>query len=484
MPASTTEIPRLTREQTPAKIGLVHMGPGAFFRAFTAIYTHEAMLNAGGDWGVCAVSLKSRTAHDQLVPQQGAYTSTSLDATGRESRIIESIVEVLVASEDPQAVLRRLADPAVNIVSLTITEKGYCHHPSSGQLDLEHLDIIHDMEHPHTPRSAPGLIVEGLALRRKQGVAPYTIVSCDNLPSNGKLVRAVVLDLAAARDDTLADWVSSEARFPSTMVDRITPATTNADIEELSQREGYLDPGCVLHEPFRQWVIEDAFVGARPAWERAGAQLVASVEAHEVMKLRCLNGTHSALAYLGYLAGFETIADTVDDPVFKRFVHALWQDEITPTVPCPKGENLERYCRSLFSRYCNPVIQHRTWQIAMDGSSKLPQRLLGTIRDNLARGIVPEGLCLAVAAWMTYVGGRDEHGEPIDVRDPMAAKLAEICQQNTGSADTVSALLAIDTIFDPELTADKRFSAALVAAHENLAREGARAAIARLKSHG
>jgi len=338
---------------------------------------------ADGNWGISAVSLKSRTAYDQLVPQGGAYTSISLDATGRESQLIESISEVLVAPEDPQVVLSRLADPAVNIVTLTVTEKGYCHHPASGRLDLAHPDIVHDRAHPHIPRSAPGLIVEGLALRRAQ-----------------------------------------------TMVDRITPATTAVDIEALLHHEGYKDLGCVLHEPFRQWVIEDTFVGARPAWERAGAQLVASVDAHELMKLRCLNGTHSALAYLGYLAGFETIADTVSDPVFKRFV-----------------------------------------------SQKLPQRLLGTISDNLDRGILPRGLCLAVAAWMTYVSGRDERGKPIDVRDPMASKLAEICQQNMGSADTVSALLKIDTIFDPGLAADESFRAALIAAHERLASEGAHASL-------
>ncbi|MEC8295467.1 MAG: mannitol dehydrogenase family protein, partial [Pseudomonadota bacterium] len=274
--------PRLTRPDGPApKVGIVHLGPGAFFRAFNAVYTHEVLAAQGGDWGILAVSLRSPAARDQLQPQGGAYTSVTLSPEGPETQVITAIRDVLVAPEDPEAVLAAMADPAVKIVSLTITEKGYCHEPATGQLRLDDPGIKADLANPAAPQTAPGFIVEALARRRAAGVAPFTVLSCDNLPSNGVLARGFVLEFARARDADLADWIAAEGRFPSTMVDRITPATTAADVAQLQATTGYYDPGAVMHEPFRQWVIKDDFVnGDRPAWETAGAQLVKSVEAH------------------------------------------------------------------------------------------------------------------------------------------------------------------------------------------------------------
>ena len=470
--------PRLARTVSTPGTGIVHFGPGAFFRAFNAVFTDEVLTAQGGDWGICAVSLRSPTARDQLLPQGCAYTAVEKGPQGDTSRVVNAISQVLVAPADPEAVLVRMADAAVRIVSLTITEKGYCHDPASGSLDLNNPDILHDLQSTAAPLSALGFVVEALQRRRSLGIAPFTVLSCDNLPSNGALCQRLVVEFARNRDEDLADWIARNVPFPSTMVDRITPATTDGDIRDLAERAGYYDPACVVHEPFRQWVIEDNFVCGRPDWDLAGAQFVNDVAAHEIMKLRCLNGTHSALAYLGYLAGHETVSDTVNDPIFSHFSKKLWVEEILPTVPEPEGEDLSAYVAALLTRYQNPAMRHRTWQIAMDGSQKLPQRLLGTTRDALAGGRVPEGVCLAVAAWMRYVGGVDENGDPIDVRDPLAERLKAASDGAVGPEQKVAALLAFEEVFGGDLPAHSGFRAALEAAYSALAGMGARQALA------
>lgn len=460
---------RLTRQGPSPDVRIVHLGPGAFFRAFNAIYTDEA-----GDWGILAVSLKSATARDQLAPQGGVYTSLTLTEAGNEARIIGSVADVLAAPEDPAAVVAAMADPEVKIVSLTVTEKGYCHEPATGSLNFDHPDVKHDLENLNAPRSAVGFIVAALKTRMETGRNAFTILSCDNLPSNGALARGIVLEFADKLSPDLTKWIDRNATFPATMVDRITPATTDMDVSALAAAQGYDDPGCVVHEAFRQWVIEDNFADGRPAWEKAGAQMVASVEAHELMKLRCLNGTHSTLAYLGYLAGYETIADCVADPAFSGLCEKLWRDEITPVVAQPDGEDLDQYCRDLLERYRDTAIRHRTWQIAMDGSQKLPQRILGTIRDNLSLGNSPTGLCLATAGWMRYVGGVDEKGDPIDVRDPLSGRLKQISDE---AEDKVGALMAVEEVFGTDLPKDTRFREAVTHAYQSLVQDGARATI-------
>ncbi|MEC7852936.1 MAG: mannitol dehydrogenase family protein, partial [Pseudomonadota bacterium] len=306
------------------------------------------------------------------------------------------------------------------------------------------------------------------------GQPPFTVLSCDNLPANGTMLRGIVTEFAVMIDPQLAAWIEAEVSFPCCMVDRITPATTKADLDRIAAAQGRLDLAAVVHEPFRQWVIEDDFPSGRPDWAVAGTQFVSDVERHELMKLRCLNGTHSTLAYLGYLAGHETISDAVANPAFSALCRRLWQNEILPTLPAPEGEDLPAYCESLLDRYRNPAIRHRTWQIAMDGSQKLPQRLLGTINDCLAAGHVPHGLCLAVAGWMRYVGGTDEAGDPIDVRDPIAEQL----KAAANSADPVTSLLAIGSVFDRSLAGDDAFVASVRAAHARLRDEGSAAAVA------
>ncbi|MCE6967372.1 mannitol dehydrogenase family protein [Cereibacter sphaeroides] len=453
--------------------GIVHLGLGAFFRAFGCVYIADAMQASGGDWGIVGVSLRSRDTRDALRGQGWAYTSVSLGADKPQTRRITVLNDVLVAPEDPSAVLAAMADPAVRIVTLTVTEKGYCHNPATGALNADHPDIRHDLTHD-LPVSAPGYLVRALQMRRAAGLRPFTVLTCDNLPENGRVVRGVVLDMARRIDPSLADWIAAEGRFPCTMVDRITPATTEADIARVAELTGQPDAAPVMHEPFAQWAVEDDFVdNARPDLAAAGVELVANVTAHEHMKLRMLNGTHSALAYTGYLAGYETISDTVADPVFAAYVRALWA-EIMPAVTAPPGVSLTAYAEALFDRYANPSIRHRTCQIAMDGSQKLPQRILGTLRENLEAGRASPGLCLAVAAWMRYVGGTDEAGRPIDVRDPLAARLKDLSSGAKTPAETVAALLSVREVFAEDLAA--QLKAPLTAAAERLWAVGAQAA--------
>ncbi|WP_108483312.1 mannitol dehydrogenase family protein [Oceaniglobus ichthyenteri] len=470
--------PRLARTTPAPKPGIVHLGPGAFFRAFNAVFTEDAMAHTPGDWGIIAVSLKSPTARDQLAPQEGVFTSVTLAPDGPSDRVIGAICGILVAPENPGAVVDAMAAPQTRIVSLTITEKGYCHAPATGRLDLSHPDIAHDLA-GGAPRSAPGFLVAALAQRHKAGQPGFTVMSCDNLPDNGALTRQIVLDFARARDPDLARWIADTVAFPATMVDRITPATIPDDIARLAKRTGYNDPACVQHEPFRQWVIEDHFPQGRPAWDAVGAHCVASVAAHETMKLRCLNGTHSTLAYLGYLAGYDTIAQTVANPAFARLCQYLWQHEILPTVPQPEGEDLTAYAAALLTRYANPAIKHRTWQIAMDGSQKLPQRILATISDNHAANRPCPGLALAVAGWMRYVGGIDEKGAPITVKDPLAELLRRTSDSAKTTADKVRALLAVEQVFDPALACNTTFQSQLISAYSDLTAHGAQNSVER-----
>lgn len=450
------EQPRLTRQRGPAqKPGIVHLGLGAFFRAFGAIYIEEAQRKDGGDWGIVGVSLQSSRTRDQLAPQDFVYTAKELGTEASSLRQVEILSDVLAAREDPEAVLSAMADPATRIVSLTVTEKGYCHDPSTVQLNPQHPDIAADLKNP-VPVSAPGYLVRALARRKAAGEPPFTVLSCDNLPDNGKLVRGVVIELAGLIDPDLATWIEHEGRFPSTMVDRIVPATKPEDIDALAAETGQFDDAPVFHEPFRQWVIEDDFVpafgtGKRPDLGAVGVQLVDDVAPYEHMKLRMLNGTHSAIAYLGYLAGHETVADTVADAVFAPFLKALWRQEIVPSFEAPPSVDLVIYADELLARFANPGIRHRTWQIAMDGSQKLPQRILGTLKDNLTAGRPMSRLATVVAAWMHYAGGTDLNGQPIDVRDPMVDRLKSISDNPADDAEKVAAFLNIRDIFEPDL---------------------------------
>jgi len=441
----------IVRQNPAPKSGIVHIGLGAFSRAHTLIYTEDAVTHSGGDWGVVGVSLRSSKVRDDLIDQQFAYTALQLNPEKATSRQVELISNVLVAQENPDAVLRLMADPSIKIVSLTITEKGYLLEPPMGNLDalqcISNNDVLNSMQ-----ASAPGYIVRALEKRMLAGVRPFTVLSCDNVPDNGCVIQRVVMALAEQISTELATWIEKFGRFPSTMVDRITPATTPVDLEQVSVLTGRCDKSPVVHEPFSQWVIEDDFVnGERPDWRSAGAELVTEVRPHELMKLRMLNGTHSALAYLGYLAGYKTIAETVADESFREFTELVWKHEIIPTLIAPPGVSLATYAQRLMTRYENPTVRHLNWQIAMDGSQKLPQRILGTVENCLTSHTNAPGLLLTITAWMRYVSGIDETGAQIDVRDPMANIFRSLAESSSNPEEWVAKLLAVREVFPENL---------------------------------
>ena len=458
----------------------MHLGLGAFFRAHGALFTEDVLANEQSDWGITGVSLQRPDQRDRLAPQDCLYTSVENGRYGPEARIVGSILHVLVARDDPAVVIDRLADGNTSIVTLTITEKGYHHDPASGHLNPEHPEIRHDLDHPEKPVSAVGLITAALARRMVAGLPPFTVATCDNLPNNGTLLAGLVREFASLRNEKLASWIERTVPFPSSMIDRIVPAQTPADIALVEQLTGLHDAAPVMHEPFRQWVLEDRFVdGVRPPWERAGTQFVSDVAPFEHAKLRMLNGSHSALAYLGYLAGHETIFDAVSDELFARFIRRFWSDDVIPILAAPPGMDLEHYSHQLLDRYRNPAIRHRLWQIAMDGSQKLPQRLLSTVRDNLQRQRRFHFVALAVAGWIRYVTGTDEFGRSIDVRDPLAATLQErITAAGPDAAAQVRAVASVEAVFGQDLPANSTFMTTVTEAYQALQRGGSRKAIA------
>ena len=460
--------------------GIVHLGIGAFQRAHQAMYT-EAALNAGDTrWGIVGASLRSSAVRDALKPQDGLYTLAVRGAEGERLQVIGAVKDVLVAPKKPDVLLDALADPAVKIVTLTVTEKGYCYDPATAALDESHPDIAHDLANPAQPRTAPGLLVEALRRRHGARASAFTVLCCDNLPHNGRTVRSIVTRFAALRDPALAGYIANEVAFPSTMVDRITPATTPEDRAAISARLGLEDAAPVVTEPFSQWVIEDRFPEGRPDWSIAGAEFVTDVAPYENMKLRLLNGSHSTLAYLGYLAGYETVAQTMEDENYRHLAEGVMDDAAT-TLKMPPGADVAAYKRALLQRYVNPALKHRTWQICMDGSQKLPQRLLGSIRDRLAVGAPIDRLVMGVTGWMRYVTGIDEHGKPIDVRDPLAARLrASAADAGLVAERLAPALLDVREIFSPELAADPRFRSAVTNALARIIAKGAKAAVANL----
>ncbi len=461
-------------------IGIVHLGIGAFHRAHQAEYLDDVLALEGGSWGVCGVSMRSADVRERLSPQDGLYTSVEKSPAGTRRRVIGSVREILFLGEERPQVHARLADARTRIVSLTITEKGYCHDPATGRLNFADPDIAHDLAHPGEPRTALGLISSALDARRTSHGEPFSVLCCDNLPHNGAMVRGLVLAFAGARDPTLANWIAEHASFPSTMVDRIVPATTKADISDNDAVLGVHDAAPVVHEPFKQWVIEDQFVAGRPAWERVGAELVADVAPFEAMKLRLLNGCHSTLAYLGFLAGYEYIYQVAARPEYVTLIRRLMAEEITPTLRVPANVDVAAYRSALVERFKNPALPHRTQQIAMDGSQKLPQRLLGTVRDNLAAGRSIDLAALAVAGWMRYVSGSDEAGRAIEVSDPLAGEFARIATAHSGDpAGLARGLLGLRTVFGEDLPADARFVAKVTAWLTALYAEGAARTMAR-----
>jgi fructuronate reductase len=441
----------------PAPAGIVHIGLGAFHRAHQAVFTEAAMAAAGGDWGIVAVAPRSPTLVDVLRQQDHLFSVTSRSADGDTTRVIGSLAGVAHLPSEPDDILTLLASPEIRVVTLTVTEKAY-------RLDPD------DLSPGCPPRTVAGLLIRGLQRRAAAGGPPLAVVSCDNLPGNGARVRALV---EQALDGSPGDWVS----FPSTMVDRIVPATTAATLARAQAALGAVDLAAVEAEPFTQWVIEDDFAGGRPAWHTAGAVLTDDVTSWERLKLRVLNGLHSTTAYLGALAGRETIAATMALPGLPELLRQLAVADIGPTLTPPPGVRVEEYADQTLERFANPAIEHRTIQVAMDGSQKLPQRLLHTIADRRAQGAPPGLAALTVAAWMRFVGGVADDGQPLPLDDPLAGAIRAARPASDDPRRIVRGLLGLTAIFPPALREDEELVDAVVHWLEALATDGAAATI-------
>lgn len=472
MEALPSQITRPGYDRSRVRIGVVHLGIGAFHRAHQAVVFDDA-LNAGDlRWGVLGASLRSPVVRNQLAPQDGLYTLVVDEGATRSMRIIGAVQNVIVAPEDPAALVEAMASPDVHIVTLTVTEKGYYLDPASGTLKLDDPSVAADLSNLSAPVTAPGFVTAALRLRRSRGLPAFTVISCDNLPHNGARIRSAVLVMARRIDPELRDWIAAEGAFPQTMIDRIVPATTPEDIAALTAELGVADHGMVRTEPFTQWIIEDRFAGERPDFARLGVQLTGAVGPWEDAKLRLLNGAHSALAYLGALAGFDYVHEAVAVPALRAFVERLW-DEAQTTLSPPPGLDIAAYRAELMARFSNAALRHRTRQIAMDGSQKLPQRLLATAQARLAAGQPIPALALAIAAWMRWQEGRTEAGRIVAVEDPLAAETARRLSTADDDADKVAALLDMEAMFPRLLSGDPVFRTAVTDAFLELRRLGA-----------
>lgn len=396
---SALKLPQYNRESL--KIGIVHLGPGAFHRAHQAVFTEDALNQFGGDWGICAVSMRSAGARDQLMPQDGLYSLLVNDVIS-DYQVIGSIKKVLVLSDQLSEVLAQMQNPDTKIVSLTVTEKGYCLN-GQGQLDLAHADIVQDINNPSHPVSAPGLIVEALRLRKAQNIAAFNVLSCDNLPDNGDKLKNAVISLAAQNDPSLADWISDNVAFPCSMVDSITPKTEDSTREFVEKEYGITDAWPIQREQFTQWVIDDTLPEPKPAWDKVGVIITPHIDQFERAKLRILNGTHSTLAYMGLLKGHESVYQAISDSELKQHCVEMLESEIIPSMPDITELNLDDYAQDIIKRFENPNIVHLLSQIAWDGSQKLPIRLLQTLQDNLTAGRPIAKISLAIAAWIKVI---------------------------------------------------------------------------------
>jgi fructuronate reductase len=439
--------------------GICHLGLGAFARAHLASYT-EPLLDSDPSWGICGISLRSPATRDALAPQDWLYLRVERDGSGERLRTMAALTGALVAPEDPAIVVARFAQPATRLVTISVTEKGYHRRPSDGALDEDDPAIRHDLAHPERPLTLPGILVASLNARWHAGLSPFTVLSCDNLPENGVSTRRVALRFAEKLSPDLARYIADAVSFPNSMVDRIVPATTDTDRSRIAAEAGVVDAWPVVCEPFTQWVIEDDFPLGRPAWGLTDATLVSDVRPYETLKLRLLNASHSAVAYLGQLAGLPTVAEAMREPALLQFIADLMV-EAAAVVRLPASIDPAGYQRALLERFRNPALQHRTAQIAMDGSQKLPMRIFATALDRISKGQTAPCMALVTAAWLRFLQQRDDNGSPLTIDDPNKHKLLKaarnadtprsLMKQVFAMTDIVPAALAASEVFESEV---------------------------------
>jgi fructuronate reductase len=420
-------------------VGIVHLGIGAFHRAHQAVMTDDALAEFGGDWRITGVSLRSDTIAKAMNPQNGMYTLIERGSSGTSARVIAAIDHVIAV--DSKATLEALCDPAIRVVTLTVTEKGYGINQSTHTPDPEHPAVAADLANPSAPCGVLGLLVAAINQRRKSEYVPFTVLSCDNLPENGKLVRDGVVAFARqAYDDSLADWIYDNIAFPSSMVDRITPAATAETQNEALQQTGLQDHAAIETEPFIQWVIEDYFPSGRPKWEAGGALFVSDVAPYESMKLTMLNGSHSMLAYSGFLVGKQYVRDVISDTTLKKLVERHLEAASSLLQPL-SGIDFSEYADALAERFQNPAIAHQTYQIAMDGTQKLPQRIFQPALTALETGKDIRPFAFATGMWMRYCLGYHDDGSSYQLQDPRSAEITELLNNAERSASGISKCL-------------------------------------------
>jgi mannitol 2-dehydrogenase len=466
----SVDVPHYDRTSlTPA---VVHIGVGGFHRAHQSVYLDDLARRGNSDWGVLGVGLHSREIGEVLAAQDRLYLVVERAADGDRARVVGSMTGYLYAPDDPEAVLAALTDERTRLVTLTITGAGYLIDPHSGAFDADDEQVAHDLAHPRRPETVFGYLVEALRRRREAGIPPFTVLSCDNMQHNGAAARTAVVSFARLLDADLADWIDEQVSFPSSMVDRITPTTTAEERDAVAAQLGVDDRWPVITEPFRQWVVEDAFCNGRPPLEQVGVQFVPDVSPYEVIKTRLLNAGHSAVGYLGYLAGLRTTAELMADPVFCAYLTRLFADEIAPLLPAPPGIDLEDYQRTLLQRLSNPRLTDQLARLCRRGSTKIPNYILPSISAALEQDRPYPLLALAVAGWLRFLRGHDYAGHEVPLEGPRT-DLVPVAQE---AGDDAAPLLSDRAVFGP-LGEDPRFAAAVQEALEALGRQGPREVI-------
>ena len=483
VPLNEANLARLSPEvQTPAyerssiARSIVHIGVGGFYRAHQAVYLDDLLQQPGHEeWGYVGVGLLPHDARmrDAMLSQDCLFTVVERSANGERPRVIGSVLDFLYAPDGPEAVIERMADSACRIVSLTITEGGYYINQGNGEFDAVHPDIVYELVHPGQPRCSFGYLAAALDRRRRRGLAPFTIMSCDNLQNNGDVAKKMLLAFTALYDPALSAWLTEHGAFPNSMVDRITPATTDEHRDLLKNKFALDDAWPVMTEPFKQWVIEDHFPGGRPAWELVGAQMTADVLPYEKMKLRLLNASHQALCYIGMLLGYEYAHEAMADAHIRKLVESMMEIEVTPLLPEVQGIDLSAYKKTLIERFSNPAIRDQLSRIGTDGSARIPKFVLPSVREQLARGGPIKLLSFVVACWFRYLTGSDDLGRPMPLNDPLSDKLREHAIR--GGADA-SVLLSLGELFG-ELSDSQVFLDNLNEALRSLYGQGARPAL-------
>jgi len=469
----SAQLPVPTYDRSAVRTGIVHIGVGGFHRAHQAMYV-DRLLNAGAarEWGICGVGVMAadRRMKEVLDAQDGLYTLVVKHPDGTfEPRVIGSLVDYLYAPDDPDAVVQRMADESTRIVSLTITEGGYALHPVHGSFDPDNPDVVRDLQPGEPPRTVFGLVTEALARRRARGQAPFAVLSCDNIAGNGEVARRSFAGFAALRDPELGAWVEREVRFPNSMVDRITPGTTEEDVAELVRRFGVADRWPVVCEPFTSWVLQDD-LESRPPLQDAGVQLVDDVEPYELMKLRLLNASHQALCYFGYLSGYRLVHEVCSDPLFARFLLDYMDLEATPTLAPVPGIDLAQYKATLIERFSNPQVRDTVARLCAESSDRIPKWLVPVLRHNLATGGEIRRATAVVASWARYAEGEDEQGEPITVVDRLRDALTATARRQR---EDPLAFVSQRELFG-DLVDDERFVAVYLQVLDSLHTKGAR----------